>query len=68
MGLQDVKAKSIPAQQGAIVILDSQNDHVDFLLCNREFYLLVPERVESIVLDYFCFQKDLRINRMRCWV
>jgi hypothetical protein len=66
MGLQDVKAESIPAQQGAIVILDSQDDHVDFLLCNREFYLLVPERVKTVILNDFCCQKDFRVKRIRC--
>ena len=59
MGVQDVQAEGVPAQQGAIVVFDSQNDHVDFLLGNREFYRLVPERVEAVIIDDFCFQKEL---------
>jgi hypothetical protein len=66
MGVQDVQAEGIPAQQGAIVIFDSQDDHVDFLLSNGEFHRLVPERVEAVIIDDFCFQKDLRVNRVRC--
>ena len=65
MGVQDIQAESIPAQQGAIVILDSQNDHVDFLLSNREFYILVPKRVKAIVLDCLCFQEYLGTQRIR---
>ena len=68
MGVQDVQAEGIPAQQGAIVVLDSQDDHVDFLLSNGEFYWLVPDRVEAVIVDDFCFQKELRVKRMRCWV
>ena len=59
MGVQDVQAEGVPAQQGAIVVFDSQNDHVDFLLGNWEFYRLVPERVEAVIIDDFCFQKEL---------
>ena len=68
MGVQDVQAEGIPAQQGAIVVLDSKDDHVDFLLSNWEFYRLVPERVEAVIVNDFCFQKELRVKRMRCWV
>jgi hypothetical protein len=59
------RQRAFQHSRGAIVILDSQNDHVDFFLCNREFYLLVPERVKAIVLDCFCFQEYLGTQRIR---